>query len=329
MDFQGILNQIQSKQVVVIGDLILDKYIEGKADRISPEAPVPVVEVTHETVRFGGAANVAYNISSLGGLAEVIGVVGDDQNGETLMRMFDQSGIGTNGIFIDPDRPTSTKSRLMANRQQIVRIDRESKAPLAERASTVLVESALSSMADSDAIIFEDYDKGVVSIDFVHQVLKKLPSHPQPVVVDPKVENFWDYKGVTAITPNLKEASTAVNRPITDDESLISVGCEIVDRLELSSLLITRGEDGMTLFHQDADSQISADHIPTQSREVFDVTGAGDTVVSVYTLALATGTDFLTAAKLANYAGGIVVGEIGCVAVTPDQLMEIVEESAG
>ena len=160
MNFQGILNQIRSKKGVVVGDLILDKYIQGKADRISPEAPVPVVEVTHESVRFGGAANVAYNISSLGGIVEVIGVVGDDQNGETLMDMFNRSGIGTNGIFIDSGRPTSTKSRLMANRQQIVRIDRESKAPLAE--------SALSKMTDSDAIIFEDYDKGVVDSEFIH-----------------------------------------------------------------------------------------------------------------------------------------------------------------
>ena len=168
MNFQGILNQIRSKKGVVVGDLILDKYIQGKADRISPEAPVPVVEVTHESVRFGGAANVAYNISSLGGIVEVIGVVGDDQNGETLMDMFNRSGIGTNGIFIDSGRPTSTKSRLMANRQQIVRIDRESKAPLAESAFSVLVESALSKMTDSDAIIFEDYDKGVVDSEFIH-----------------------------------------------------------------------------------------------------------------------------------------------------------------
>ena len=328
MNFQGILNQIRSKKVVVVGDLILDKYIQGKADRISPEAPVPVVEVTHESVRFGGAANVAYNISSLGGIVEVIGVVGDDQNGETLMDMFNRSGIGTNGIFIDSGRPTSTKSRLMANRQQIVRIDRESKAPLAESAFSVLVESALSKMTDSDAIIFEDYDKGVVDSEFIHQVLKKRSFHPQPGVVDPKVENFWNYKGVTSITPNLKEASTAVKRPITDDESLISVGCEIVDRLELNSLLITRGEDGMTLFQPDA-GQVSVNHISTQPREVFDVTGAGDTVVSVYTLALAAGADFITAAKLANYAGGIVVGEIGCVAVTSEQLMGIVEENAG
>ena len=328
MNFQGILNQIRSKKVVVVGDLILDKYIQGKADRISPEAPVPVVEVTHESVRFGGAANVAYNISSLGGIVEVIGLVGDDQNGETLMDMFNRSGIGTSGIFIDSGRPTSTKSRLMANRQQIVRIDRESKAPLAESAFSVLVESALSKMTDSDAIIFEDYDKGVVDSEFIHQVLKKRSFHPQPVVVDPKVENFWNYKGVTSITPNLKEASTAVKRPITDDESLISVGCEIVDRLELNSLLITRGEDGMTLFQPDA-GQVSVNHISTQPREVFDVTGAGDTVVSVYTLALAAGADFLTAAKLANYAGGIVVGEMGCVAVTSEQLMGIVEENAG
>ena len=327
VNFRGILNQIQSKRIVVIGDLILDEYVQGKADRISPEAPVPVLEVTHETVRFGGAANVAHNISSLGGLVEVIGVVGDDQNGEILMRMFDQSGIGADGISVDPGRPTSTKSRLMANRQQIVRVDRESKAPLAEDVSIVLIESALAKMADSDAIIFEDYDKGVVSLDFIQQVLKKLPTHPQPVVVDPKVGNFWNYKGVTSITPNVKEASTAVGRSITDDKSLVSVGCEIVDRLELGSLLITRGEDGMTLFQQDTDSQVSVNHIPTQPREVFDVTGAGDTVVSVYTLALAAGTDFLTAAQLANYAGGIVVGEIGCVVVTPDQLMEIAEEN--
>ncbi|MCZ6680810.1 MAG: D-glycero-beta-D-manno-heptose-7-phosphate kinase [Candidatus Poribacteria bacterium] len=329
VNLQTVFDQVKEKYIVIIGDVILDQYIWGDVNRISPEAPVPVLEVTSETTRFGGAANVAHNIASLGGKVDLIGVVGDDSNGVTLTRLLQAAGIHTAGICIDKNRPTSTKTRVIALHQQLVRIDRESKMPVDASLQGQLLKAAMDRIPQADAIIFEDYDKGVVSGELIQGVLRQARESHTPVVVDPKVENFWNYKGVTAITPNHKEAGAALNRQITDEVSLIEVGQEILDRLDLEGLLITRGEQGMSLFRRDGEQQqFCVDHIPTQPREVFDVTGAGDTVVAVFALALAAHADMLDAARLANFAGGIVVREIGCVAVTPEELSQVIRLEA-
>ena len=330
MSLQTVLDQLEGRHVLIIGDVILDEYIWGDVNRISPEAPVPVLEIAAETTRTGGAANVAQNIVNLGGQVDLIGVVGDDSNGKTLIQMLEKIGIDASGICIDSDRPTSTKTRVIARtsdtststHQQLVRLDRESQAPVKTAIHERLLENALSRIPNVDAIVFEDYDKGGVSSRLIEGVLRTARQHGKPVVVDPKVENFWNYKGVTSITPNHKEAGLAVNQRISDADSLVSVGAEILDRLNLEGLLITRGEQGMSLFRRTRDGELRVDHIPTQAQEVFDDTGAGDTVVAVYTLALAAKADMLEAAQLSNLAGGIVCSEVGCVAVNREQLLQ-------
>jgi D-beta-D-heptose 7-phosphate kinase/D-beta-D-heptose 1-phosphate adenosyltransferase len=348
VNLQTLLEQLEGKHIVIIGDVILDEYVWGDVNRISPEAPVPVLEVTAETTRFGGAANVAHNVTSLGGRVDLIGVIGDDSNGTTLTRMFQNTQINIAGICIDPSRPTSTKTRVIGRHQQIVRIDRESKRAIDASLRHQLLEAATERIPQADAIIFEDYDKGVVSVELIQDVLSQARYYHKPVVVDPKVENFWNYKGVTSITPNHKEAGAALSRAITDEASLIGVGEEILERLALEGLLITRGESGMSLFRRERDNppsipplergeggifplergagrMLRVDHIPVSSpREVFDVTGAGDTVVAVFTLALAAGADMLDAARLSNLAGGVVVGEVGCVAITREALSQAI-----
>ncbi|MDE0040786.1 MAG: D-glycero-beta-D-manno-heptose-7-phosphate kinase [Candidatus Poribacteria bacterium] len=329
MSLQTVLDQLEGRHVLIIGDVILDEYIWGDVNRISPEAPVPVLEIASETTRTGGAANVAQNVVNLGGQVDLIGVVGEDSNGKTLIQMLEQIGIDASGICIDADRPTSTKTRVIARtsdtststHQQLVRLDRESQAPVNSAIHEQLVANALSRIPCVDAIVFEDYDKGGVSGRLIEGVLHNARQHGKPVVVDPKVENFWNYKGATSITPNHKEAGLAVNRKISREDDLISVGEEILDRLHLEGLLITRGEQGMTLFRRSR-GELRVDHIPTQAQEVFDDTGAGDTVVAVYALALAAQADMLDAARLSNLAGGIVCGEVGCVPVNRDQLLQ-------
>lgn len=311
-DLRSILDRIKEKRIIIIGDIILDEYIWGDVNRISPEAPVPVLELASETTRFGGAANLAHNVVILGGQVDLIGVIGDDSNGTTLIEMLQAAGMDTEGICIDPSRPTSTKTRVIARtsdtdlstHQQIVRIDRESRIPVNKGIREQILKGALDRIPKGDAVVFGDYDKGVVSAEFIQAVREMVHRYQKPVIADPKIENFWNYTCVTLITPNHKEAGTAVNRQITDEESLIAVGEEIFDKLNTKGVLITRGEQGMSLFRRNPDGQLRVDHIPPQSGEVFDVTGAGDTVVAVLTLALAAQADMLDAAQLSNLAGG-------------------------
>jgi len=322
------IDLMAGKRLLVIGDLILDRYVWGDVTRISQEAPVPVVEVTDETVRVGGAANVAHNAASLDATVEVIGVVGSEANGKYLLDLLQKYNIDTVGVYVDEERPTSTKTRIIATNQQIVRVDRESKLPVYGSTQEQLLAMALNKLPDVDAVIFADYDKGVVTNQLIQAITPVAKRSQIPVVVDPKVENFWNYKGVTTITPNQKEAGTAIGSMITDQATLVAAGEEILDRLGLDHLLITRGEHGMALFQRlplDHDREMSSGElqvcqIETQVQEVFDVTGAGDTVVAVFTLALATGLTPFDSAQVANIAGGIVVGEVGCVTVGKNRL---------
>ena len=317
-----IIERFPQKRIVVIGDVILDHYIWGDVNRISPEAPVPVVEVRDENFRLGGAANTVANIRSLGGEVDVISVVGRDENGNRLRNMLSCIGANVSGVLEDGKRPTITKTRVMARNQQVVRIDRESKSEVDGNPKKEIIRFAESAIDKVDAVIFSDYDKGVVSKELLEFVFSKAKKRNIPVIVDPKERSFWNYKGATVVTPNLKEASAPLGVNITDEESLLAVGNTLLERLELSALLITRGEHGMSLFEVMDDAPVKATHISTVARGVFDVTGAGDTVVAVFTLALAAGASMLDAAKVANCAAGIVVGEIGTASVTPKELME-------
>lgn len=348
MNYKNILTQFQDKQIMVVGDIILDEYIWGDVHRISPEAPVPVIEICGERSGCGGAANVAQNIVSLGGNAELIGVVGKDRDGEQMLQMLNSIGIGTNDIIVDVLRHTSKKTRVIVQSdntdslqlpfntnpngevphqgQHLLRIDRETKHEITVLVRTAIINAFRSQLNNTDAIIFADYDKGVFSPILINELVKNANAHRIPIVVDPKHDNFWHYNGVTALTPNHKEAGDSNQQEITDESTLISIGYNILEKLSLQTLLITREEEGMSLFQRNSDCELTVNHIPPHAKDVVDVTGAGDTVVSVFTLALAAGADYYSAAILSSIAGGIVVGKMGCANVTPDELHKAIEK---
>ena len=329
MELQTVLDRLEEKQILIIGDMILDEYVCGDTKRISPEAPVPILEVTSQRAQLGGAANVAHNVVGLGGRAALIGVVGDDSQGRILIDLLNQKKIDTTAIFVDKSRPTTTKTRLIAQisetsllaHQQLIRVDRESRQPSNTYLQKQLLEAVLHRIPQAGAIVFEDYDKGVVTETLIQTAVDAARHFHIPVIVDPKVQNFWNYKNVTLVTPNHKEAAAAVNLKITNEASLLEVGKIILERLDLEYLLITRGAEGMSLFCRNENgAPPRVNYIPAHPRKVFDGTGAGDTVVAVLCLALASKIDMFAAARLSNLAGGIAVEKMGCFAATREKL---------
>jgi D-beta-D-heptose 7-phosphate kinase/D-beta-D-heptose 1-phosphate adenosyltransferase len=305
---------------LVIGDLILDHYVMGRVSRISPEAPVPVVHVESETLRLGGAANVFNNILALGGKADLCGVIGADESGRLLLKELGKSRSGRGGVIIDHDRPTTRKSRVIAHNQQIVRYDMEGRQELKGTLQKRLLRYVESRIRELSCIVVSDYAKGVVSVALMTELTRMAALRKIPIIVDPKVEHFSYYKGVTVITPNHLEATQAAGLHGDDDQTINQAGAVIRQRLGCQSVLITRGEKGMSLYEGEGTSW----HLPTQARQVYDVTGAGDTVIGTLALALATGASMREAATLANHAAGIVVGMVGTATVSPKQLLEAV-----
>ncbi len=316
MNIQKIIKDFKNRKILVIGDIILDHYIWGKVNRISPEAPVPVVEVTRENFLLGGAANVANNIVSLGAHAAVIGINGEDIAGEALRSILEQKGVDCSGLFTE-NRPTTVKTRVIAHNQQVVRFDREDSKYVVGRILKGILSHIHGIVNDFDAVIISDYKKGMVTEDLIKGILKKTKSKDIFVAVDPKVGHFDFYKGVSLITPNLMEAALGAGIEITDDQSLNKAGRALLKKLSLKAALITRGEQGMSLFEKN-----KVTHIPTVARKVYDVTGAGDTVISAFTLASASGAGMADAAIIANHAAGIVVGEVGTAVASPDELLK-------
>ncbi len=309
-DFEG-------KRILVIGDLMLDHYIRGGVCRISPEAPVPVVAVSQESFVPGGAGNVACNLSALRARVGVIGVVGTDEGGRMLSAELEAKRVGVEGLVADPARLTSQKCRVMAERQQVVRYDRETPLPLSRETEALLLKRLPSALARAQAVILSDYGKGVITPRVLGAAISGARRRGIPVTVDPKVEHFRRYRRVTTLTPNLQEAWAGMRRsPRPGLAALEELGREILRVLRSQSLIITRGAEGMSLFN----SRGHAVHIPTQAREVYDVTGAGDTVIAVLTLALAGRASLLEAAVLANHAAGIVVGKLGTAVAQPEDL---------
>ncbi len=319
--FEALLKKFRSTKILVIGDLILDEFIWGKVERISPEAPVPVVWVDQESVMPGGAANVARNVRALGGEVRLVGVVGKDTAAHRLLAELKEKGIPTDNILTDPARPTIAKTRVIAHHQQVVRIDREQVKRFDASLNKRLIEAALRLIPQVDGIIIEDYGKGLISPELLKPVVIWAKRHKKVIAVDPKEEHFSTYRGVTALTPNKKEASLAAGFPITDKESLHRAGAEIIKRLSPEVLLVTLGEEGMALFAGDGAKPV---HIPTVAREVFDVSGAGDTVIAVFTLARAAGASYLEAARLANAAAGVVVGKLGTADCSAQELRNVI-----
>ena len=306
-----IVSGFDGAKILVVGDLILDEFIWGNVSRISPEAPVPVVWVENENFMPGGASNVANNIRSMGGSVCLAGAVGEDHRGGILQSLLREKGVGCDGIYMDSGRPTTLKTRVIAHHQQVVRIDREAQKALPEEVLKKILQYVCDQIRNVDAIIIEDYGKGVVVPRLVKEIVKIAKKHKKIITVDPKEGHFSYYKGVTTITPNHHEASFASGIAIKDDASLEKAGKKLLKKLNCESVLITLGENGMCLFEKGKRMV----KIPTLAQDVYDVSGAGDTVISTYTLARARKATALEAAHLSNCAAGIVVGKVG-VAVT-------------
>ena len=319
------IDEFPRTRVLVIGDIIMDEYIWGDVSRISPEAPVPVVDVKHETKMLGGAGNVVNNISSLGGEAILCGVVGDDTTGRQVVKLVKNLGVTTEGILQEPGRPTTIKTRIVAQQQQVVRFDRESRREILPESVDKLLGFVSRLRKDIHAIVVSDYAKGVISPQLMKGLRDLVADSNIVLGVDPKKINFGFYKGIDVITPNHHEASAFSGIEIVDDETLVRAGKQILRQLKCRSVLITQGKDGMTLFEKKGDPT----HIPTVARKVFDVTGAGDTVISTFCLGLAAGMDFKPAAVISNFAAGIVVGEVGTSTVKAEELKRVIYERLG
>jgi len=313
----GLFKKFRNTGVLVIGDLMVDQYVWGKVKRISPEAPVPVVEVTDENLLLGGAANVAHNILSLGGKVYVAGTVGSDDIGKIVVNKFRESGIGTDGIVIDRDRPTTVKTRVIAHSQQVVRFDKEIKSDISHATLSLVLDYVRECIPGIRGIIVSDYSKGMITKALIAKILD-LSGPRVFVAVDPKVGHFEYYRGVSLITPNIAEASSGSGIDIADEKSLVAAGKILLKKINCSALVITRGDEGMTLFERGG----KITHIPTCAREVYDVSGAGDTVIAALTLAHSAGASLKDAAIIANHAAGVVVGKVGTAVVTQEEILE-------
>ena len=312
---EDILNQFTGKTILVVGDVMLDEFIWGKVGRISPEAPVPIVEVVNETYRLGGAANVAANIRELGGKPVPIGVLGKDETGNRVLELMKELEIEGFAVARD-DRPTTLKTRIIAHNQQIVRADWESRQALSPQLNLALSTAFVKFLPQASAMIVSDYDKGVVNRELLSTILPKAKAAGVPVFLDPKVHHADYYRPITVITPNQREAELLTGMSIRDQGALEEAGEKLLEKFECEYVLITCGEEGMALF----DHTVSH-HLPTYAREVFDVTGAGDTVIATLALARAAGATMEESAILANHAAGIAVGKIGTATVTREELL--------
>ena len=316
MRAEALLKGIPTRNILVVGDVILDEYLWGTVRGISPEGPVPVVEIRQQTFAPGGASNVAANIASLGGSVELVGVVGVDTQAITLLELLSPKLRISTHLFSSPDRPTTTKTRILAHSQQMLRTDREERHPILQETEDDILTCVQSQLDTIHACVLSDYAKGVLTENLLSSLITLCRQANVPVIVDPKGHRYSRYRGATVVTPNTIEA----NRAAGNYEGDLTVE-QVADRLQREigdgTLLITRGDQGMALFQQNT----PAIHIPAQARTVYDVTGAGDTVVAVLALLLSIGMDMEQAARLANYAAGIVVGKVGTACIDLEELL--------
>lgn len=317
---KSYIDRFPKARVLVAGDIIMDRYIWGDVSRISPEAPVPVVEVKRETMMLGGAANVVRNMATLGAKPLLCGVVGGDRTGRSILQKVEKMALDVEGVVIEPERPTSIKTRVVASNQQVVRFDRETRKEILPETRERLLRFIEEHLNALDAVVVSDYGKGVISASFMEALREMVSGLSVIVAVDPKMENFKYYREVDVITPNHHEAGAFCGFEILDDDSLKASGKDMLERLNCRAVLITQGKRGMTLFERSG----GITHIPTVARKVFDVTGAGDTVIGTLALGLASGVDLKSAAVVSNYAAGIVVGEVGTSAVRGEDLKKAI-----
>jgi len=313
-----ILRAMRDRKIVILGDVMLDEFVWGEVTRISPEAPVPVVDVRRESVHLGGAANVLANAAALGARACVVGVVGNDAAGERLSQSLHEASPlqADDYLIVDEGRPSTTKTRIIAHNQLVVRADREKRSPVNGNVERRIVESLKHALQDADAFVISDYDKGVVTPSILGQVLP-LAYERVPVLIDPKLRNFSYYRPASLITPNHHEALRMTNMEEDSDDGLHQAAKIIKEQLGCDAVLITRGDRGIMLLEGNNEPV----YVATAAREVYDVTGAGDTVIATLAAALSTGATMLEAASLANHAAGLVVGKVGTATATADELL--------
>lgn len=310
------------KRILIVGDLMLDRYLWGNVSRISPEAPVPIINIEDqdEEVRFGGAANVANNVIGLRGEPVLVGTVGEDSWGEIFRQRLSQKNLVPDGLIADPSRPTTLKTRIIGNNQHIARVDREKILPIDASVQSRIFRFIEGMISDIDAIILEDYNKGVLVPELVRNIIDLANRCQKIVTVDPKFDNFFEFRNVALFKPNKKETEEALAMRLDSDESIERAGNMLLDRLNAGAVLITLGSRGMALFRKNKPAAFEG----TRAREVADVSGAGDTVIATVSFALAAGATMKEAVTLANYAAGVVCEEVGAVPIEHEQLMEAV-----
>lgn len=310
-------------KVLILGDIMLDEYMYGSVDRISPEAPVPVVDITSSKILLGGAANVAANICSFGGEALLLGTVGQDEAATKLSQLLISKNISDALLVTDLTRRSTIKTRIIAHSQQIVRADREDRHEVNSDIEKEIIRRFLSVIDDVQAVILSDYGKGVITLSLLEKIMSVCLERDIFVAVDPKETHFNNYQKVSLITPNHHEASFAYGLRIQSEKDLLEVGKGLLKRLQAKSILITRGPDGMSLFTEDSEPT----HIPTFAKKVYDVTGAGDTVIAAFVVATCAGADLVESAVVANAGAGLTVGEIGTATVTTELLHQEIEHN--
>ena len=320
-DLAERIRSFEGRRVLVIGDVILDRYLWGSATRVSPEAPVLVVDIDREETRLGGAANVAHNVRALGADPVLIGAVGSDAAGSELERLLGVRGVDPSGLVPVPSRRTTLKTRIIAHHQQVLRADEETREPLLAAAQDALWERVEGEIGSAEAVLISDYGKGVASPELLDRLLPALERRGIPSAVDPREEHFLRYRGVSVITPNAAEAAEAWGRTFRSEADLVEAGFGLREKLQARSVLITRGADGMSLFTAEGHT-----HFPTRARKVYDVTGAGDTVVATIATALAARATLPEACVLANHAAGLVVAQLGTAAAAAADLTASLED---
>ncbi len=314
------ISRFDKCRVLVVGDLMIDEYLWGEVDRISPEAPVQVISVLDESFTLGGAGNVVNNLAAIGAKVFAAGVIGTGRDGQTLIRKFDELGVDTRGVIREPERPTTRKTRVIAANQHVLRIDRETKTRISDKTFATLAGFLEEIIPEIDIILVSDYNKGLITESLLSKLIRMAGNQDKIVIADPKGLDFTKYSGVTMLTPNKKEAALASGVEIEDEAGLLKAGQKIINTIGLEKLLVTCGREGMVLIEKGADPCF----IRAEARQVFDVSGAGDTVLAVMGLAVASGASFEDCAALANTAAGIVVGKVGTATVTKKELAGVI-----
>ncbi|NLO43761.1 MAG: D-glycero-beta-D-manno-heptose-7-phosphate kinase [Candidatus Cloacimonetes bacterium] len=317
MTFDEIIKGISRQKAIIFGDMMLDSYLWGKVQRISPEAPVPVIEIEREEHRPGGAANVAINITALGAKAYPIGIIGKDESALSLHKLFVDMDIETSGLIVDETRKTTTKTRIGAANQQIVRIDIEDLHHPCAAVEKLIIAELECRIPQVGLLIVEDYNKGLLSENIIAKTLELCKKHCVIVAVDPKQKNFFSYRGVDIFKPNYSELQTNLGRKFENETDFYQGANEVLERLECRYLVVTRGSQGMHIFSKDEPMR----HLPSFAREVYDVSGAGDTVITALGLAYLAGAGMLSAATFANHAAGVVCGKLGTAFATPEEIL--------